>query len=66
MDGQLLATLLMVCLAVVFLGVTAYQRFAGKAAGCSTGCSGCKKPVNAAVGLQTDITLKLRQQRARA
>lgn len=66
MDGQLLATLLMIFLAVVFLCVMAYQRFAGKAASCSSGCGGCKKPEQDAGGLQTDITFKLRKQRARA
>ncbi|MFO0812948.1 MAG: hypothetical protein U0796_06995 [Gemmatales bacterium] len=66
MDGQLLATLLMIFLAVVFLCMTAYQRFTGKAASCSSGCGGCNKPEQADGGLQTDITLKLRKQRARA
>ncbi|MBX9583537.1 MAG: FeoB-associated Cys-rich membrane protein [Gemmataceae bacterium] len=38
---QLAATLLLVCLAAAYVGRSAWRTWAGRKAGCGSGCGGC-------------------------
>jgi hypothetical protein len=60
MDGQLLFTLLCIVAAGLYLAGSTVLRLTRRGSGCGAGCGGCKKPTEPSVGLQMDITGKLR------
>ena len=65
MDGQLFTTLLFIAVAVAYLAGSTLYRMVHQHPGCGSACGGCKQPTDVTMGLQQDISIKLRQTRGR-
>jgi hypothetical protein len=59
MDRQLLLTIVCVAVAAAYLAASIIVRVLHRG-NCETGCGGCNKPTDTSMGLQVDITARLR------